>query len=106
MIQAWYKALELGVSKLIKNGLAFTVLACCIVGLVWIGVEMDDRHFRDMSEMKADMREMKKEHAEQLNIVRREAYELRNEIALCHAARERQAGEIATLKALVHKLKR
>ena len=98
MIQILYKAAADGVAKLIKNGLAFTVMSMCIAGLVWGITTMNTLHRQEVYEIKTDMLQMRKEHALQLN-------DLRREVASCIDARMVDAARIARLEALLQSKK-
>lgn len=96
MYQALYKAFADGTAKLIKNGLAFTVMGMAIAGLMWGLFEMHDLHSAEIAEFKAEYRQMKADHSIQLN-------ELRTDIAACTLERFRDAARIARLEALIQK---
>jgi uncharacterized phage-like protein YoqJ len=99
--EAIYKALADGVAKLIKNGLAFTVMLGTIGGLSW-GIAWQHAQFEaDWSEVKFEIRELKQEHSAQLNDYRRLEYELRKEISECNEKRIEQAQQIARLEAIM-----
>lgn len=98
MIQILYKAAADGVAKLIKNGLAFTVMSMCIAGLVWGITTMNTLHRQEVYEIKTDMLQIRKEHALQLN-------DLRREVAACIDARMLDAARIARLEALLQSKK-
>ncbi|MCB1317569.1 MAG: hypothetical protein KDK27_16510, partial [Leptospiraceae bacterium] len=63
MIESLYKALEIGVSKIIKNGLAFTIMLGAIAGLVWGVFSLLEVHRADRSEWKAEKMEIRAECA-------------------------------------------
>lgn len=96
MIQIFYKAIGDGVSKLIRNGLAFTVMTGCIAGLLWGILKMHDLHSAEITAFKAEYRQMKVEHSVQLN-------ELRREVSACNLERIKDAARIARLEALINK---
>lgn len=96
MIQILYKAASEGVAKLIKNGLAFTVMAGAIAGLLWGILKMHDLHSAEITAFKTEYRQMKADHSIQLN-------ELRSEIASCTVERIKDAARIARLEALIQK---
>lgn len=98
MIAILYKAISEGVAKLIKNGLAFTVMSLAIIGLILAIVEIDARNKEFLRDVKNDMLAMKIDHSNQLN-------DLRREIDNCNAARERQALEIVELRVILKKIK-
>jgi uncharacterized phage-like protein YoqJ len=101
MIQIFYKAFAEGVAKLIRNGLAFTVMTGCIGGLAW-GMAWQHKQFEaDWIEVKTEVRELKQEHSAQLNEYRRLEHELRIEIAECNEKRIEQAQQIARLEAMI-----
>lgn len=79
MIEAAYAALSAGLSKLIKNGMAFTVMGFAIAGLVFALFEMDRRHTAQIAELKADFKEMKADYSRELNLLRVEIIECNNE---------------------------
>lgn len=101
MIQILYKAASEGVAKLIKNGLAFTVMSGAIAGLLWGLLYLHDLHSQEMTAFKADVRELRREHSAQLNEYRRLEVSLRMEIASCVSERMKDAERIARLEALV-----
>lgn len=103
MLQVLYKALGDGVAKLIRNGLAFTVMTGAIGGLLWGILHMHDLHERELIAFKADMQQLR---AEQLNQYRRLEYELRSEIAACISERIKDAARIARLEEIVNKKNR
>jgi hypothetical protein len=99
--EAIYKALGEGVSKLIRNGLAFTVMLGTIGGLSW-GIAWQHAQFEaDWTEVKSEIRELKQEHSSQLNEYRRLEQDLRKEIAECNEKRIEQAQQIARLEAIM-----
>lgn len=102
MIQIMYKAIGEGVAKLIRNGLAFTVMSGAIGGLLWGIIYMHTLHSQELTTFKADMRQLRREHSEQLNEYRRLEYELRAEIAACISERIKDAARIARLEAIVN----
>ena len=106
MYQALYKALGEGVAKLIKNGLAFTVMTMCIVGLLWGIVQVDGYHGRQYLALRSEVLELKKAHSEQLNGYRLEISALRLEIHECNRAREEQSIKLARMEATLQILKR
>lgn len=104
--EAIYKAAADGVSKLIKNGLAFTVMAGVIAGLFGVLLYMHDTHKAEVAQMREEMMALRREHAEQLNEMRREAMSMREEIAVCNEARRQDSARIARLEALLTKRNR
>jgi hypothetical protein len=78
MLTIIYKSLAEGVSKLIKNGLAFTVMAGAIAGLIWILVWMVQTHEDDRKEWKAEIVTVKAEYAQMVNDLRLEIRECQN----------------------------
>lgn len=106
MLQVLYKALGDGVAKLIRNGLAFTVMTGAIGGLLWGILHMHNLHERELIAFKADMQQLRAEHSEQLNQYRRLEYELRSEIAACISERIKDAARIARLEEIVNKKNR
>lgn len=96
MLQILYKAASDGIAKLIRNGLAFTVMIGCIIGLLWGILEMHKLHSIEISAFKTEYRQMKADHSIQLN-------ELRSEIAACTVERIKDAARIARLEALIQK---
>lgn len=96
MLAILYKAAADGVAKLIRNGLAFTVMSGVIAGLVWGLLTMHELHSEEITAFKSEYRQMKADHSIQLN-------ELRTEIAACTVERIRDAARIARLEALVNK---
>lgn len=106
MYQSIYRALGEGVAKLIKNGLAFTVMTMCIAGLLWGIVQVDGYHGRQYLSLRAEMLDIKKEHAVQLSGYRQEIAALRIEISECNRAREEQSIKLARMEATLQILKR
>ena len=96
MYEAIYKALGEGLAKLIKNGLAFTVLIGVVGGLIWALFAMSTHNENAIAELKQEIREMKKEHSDQLNLLRSEIYE-------CDAERRKLAVQVAELRVLTHR---
>lgn len=94
MIQILYKAVGEGVAKLIRNGLAFTVMSGVIGGLLWGLLEMNKMYSIEMAALKTEYRQLRVEHSEQLNM-------LRSEIAACTTERMKDAARIARLEALL-----
>jgi len=99
MIQILYKAASDGIAKLIRNGLAFTVMSGVIAGLVWGLFTMHELHGQEMTALKSECRQMKEEHSVQLN-------DLRREIAACITERMKDGARIARLEAMVENMKR
>lgn len=91
-----YKAASDGIAKLIRNGLAFTVMTGCIIGLLWGILKMHDLHSTEITAFKTEYRQMKADHSIQLN-------ELRSEVASCTLERLKDAARIARLEALIQK---
>lgn len=85
------KAVAEGVSKLIKNGLAFTVMLGAIGGLAWGIFFIDGRANQNIAELKVEIKEMKTEHARQLN-------ELRIEILNCDQENTKLRVRVAELE--------
>ena len=106
MIQVLYKAASDGIAKLIRNGLAFTVMAMAIAGLIWGLLTMHELHTNEMTALKSDFKELKREHAKQLNEYRRLEFSLRSEIAACVSERMKDAARIARLEATLKNMKR
>ncbi len=96
MLAILYKAAAEGVAKLIRNGLAFTVMSMAIAGLVWGLFKMHELHSAEMTVLKSECKQMRHEHSVQLN-------ELRIEIASCTLERIKDAARIARLEALIQK---
>lgn len=96
MIEMLYKAAGDGIAKLIRNGLAFTVMTGVIIGLLWGILKMHELHSAEITAFKTEYRQMKADHSIQLN-------ELRSEIAACTAERIKDAARIARLEALIQK---
>lgn len=99
MIEILYKAAADGISKLIKNGLAFTVLIGVVLGLSFALQSVIQDNRAQIKEMKAEMKELKAEHSEQLN-------DLRREIAACDLERRALEVKVAELTVTVRRLKR
>ena len=99
MIESLYKALEIGVSKIIKNGLAFTIMLGAIAGLVWGVFSLLKIHRADRAEWKAEKMEIRAECAEEINRLRVEVYEC-NELHLLLLS------QVARLEEKVNKRKR
>lgn len=82
MIGILYRAIAQGVAKLIKNGLAFTVLLGVCGGLTWGLFYTLDVHRADRREWKAELLDVKREYAEEINRLRSEIYECQQRNAL------------------------
>lgn len=91
MLQIIYKAVADGLSKLIKNGLAFTVMLGAIGGLAWGIFFIDGRANQNIAELKAEIKEMKADHSRQLN-------ELRIEIINCDQENTKLRVRVAELE--------
>lgn len=91
MLAIIYKAVAEGISKLIKNGLAFTVMLGAIGGLAWGIFFIDSRSNQNIAELKAEIKEMKVDHARQLN-------ELRIEIINCDQENTKLRVRVAELE--------
>ncbi len=91
-----YKALGDGLAKLIRNGLAFTVMAGVIIGLSFAlyYVILDARP--QMKEIKLEMKTLKADWATERN-------DLRREIAACDLERRALAVRVAELSVLVNR---
>lgn len=70
MIQAVYKALEIGLAKIVKNGLAFMVMTGVIAGLVWGIMFLMEVHKADRAELKAEIIGVKRECAIEISRLR------------------------------------
>ena len=95
-----YKALGDGLAKLIRSGLAFTVMSLGLLGLSFAVyyVNLDGR--MQIKDMKTELSAMKAEWAEERN-------DLRREIAACDLERRTLAIRVAELSVIVNsKLKR
>ncbi len=104
--EAIYKALADGVSKLIKNGLAFTVMTGVIIGLVWTVFYLHDLHASEVNELRAEMMQLRREHSEQLDTMRREVAEAQRMLIECNVARVQDAQRIARLEGLIQRRNR
>lgn len=104
--EAIYKALADGVSKLIKNGLAFTVMVGVIIGLVWTVFYLRDLHSAEVKELRAEMMQLRREHSEQLDTMRREVAEAQRMLIECNVARVQDAQRIARLEGLIQRRNR
>ena len=104
--EAIYKALADGVSKLIKNGLAFTVMTGVIIGLVWTVLYLHDLHASEVKELRAEMMQLLREHSEQLDTMRREVAEAQRMLIECNVARVQDAQRIARLEGLIQRRNR
>lgn len=96
MYQIIYKAMGDGLAKLIRNGLAFTVMAGAIIGLsfaLYYAI-MDGRV--QIKEIKSEVATMKAEWAAERN-------DLRREIAACDLERRTMAIRVAELSVLVNR---
>lgn len=82
MFNALYKALAEGLAKLIRNGLAFTVMTGVIAMLIWVVVYLVQMHEADRMEWKAELIATKQEYAEEVNRLRIEIRECQNNNAL------------------------
>lgn len=95
MLQILYKAMADGLSKLIKNGLAFTVMTGVIIGLIWTVVWLIQTHESDRIEWKAELLEVKAEYSEEINRLRVEVYE-------CNERNLQLSVQVAELKSAVN----
>lgn len=95
MLQILYKAMADGLSKLIKNGLAFTVMTGVIIGLIWTVVWLIQTHESDRIVWKAELLEVKAEYSEEINRLRVEVYE-------CNERNLQLSVQVAELKAAVN----
>lgn len=77
-----------------RKGLAILILIGVIIGLCGGLWYMVDAHLADRKEWKAEMRELKAEHADQLN-------DLRTQIATCDMERRELSAKVAELTVLV-----
>ena len=109
MLARIYGAIGDGMAKFARHSLAFTVLLGAIFGLVWGIIKLDQHHTGVVREIKTEMAAMKREHAEQINMIKAEhraqMVELWKEIADCNRRREDQAVRIAQLETLLKKHK-
>ena len=94
MVQILYKALADGISKLIKNGLAFTVMTAVIIGLCWFTIQEIEAHANDRLEWKSELKEVRNAHYSEISLLRSEVYECNNNRALL-------AARVAELEATV-----
>ena len=92
-----------GAAKLIKNGLAFTVMTGVIAGLLWAIAFLNETHVSQLKEFKGDVREMKEDYSAQLNELRREVSMLRDDLQECNAQRIQDAKRIAQLEAMLNR---
>ncbi len=106
MIDILYKAASDGIAKLIKNGLAFTVMSGAIAGLLWGILFVNDHASFEVAEIKQEIRMLRVEHSDQLNRMRVVEYELREEVAACNASRLADAVRIARLEEAINRMKR
>lgn len=104
--EAVYKALADGVSKLIRQGTAITVLLGCVTGLAWGIFYLHGIHMDEVRELRAEMAGLRMEHSEQLNALRRTEVELRQELAICNEARRQDSARIARLEGLMQRRNR
>lgn len=104
--EAIYKALADGVSKLIKNGLAFTVMVGVIIGLVCMVFYLHDLHNTEVKELRAEMMQLRREHSEQLDTMRRDVAEAQRMLIECNVARVQDAQRIARLEGLIQRRNR
>lgn len=95
LMQALYKALADGLGKLIRNGLAFTVMTGVIAGLIWAMVYLVQTHEKDRAEWKSELLEVKAAYTEEINRLRIEVYE-------CQERNTLLSIQIAELKATVN----
>lgn len=104
--EAIYKALGDGVAKLIRNGLAFTVMTGVIIGLVWTVFYLHGLHSAETKELRAEMMQLRREHSEQLDTMRREVAEAQRMLIECNMARVQDAARIARLEGLMQRRNR
>lgn len=83
-----------------RKGLAILILIGVIIGLCSGLLYMQQWHLENRKEWKAEMKELKAEHSEQLN-------DLRTQIATCDLERRELAVRVAELTVMINrKLKR
>lgn len=104
--EAVFRALADGVSKLIRQGTAITVLLGCVCGLGWGIFYLHGIHMTEIRELRAEMAVLRKEHSEQLNSMRRTEIDLRQELAICNEARRQDSARIARLEAVLQRRNR
>lgn len=97
MIQVLYKAIGEGISKLIKYGVAFTVLVSCIIALVWLLFHITDLHEADRKEWKSELVLIRKTCEGEINRLREESTA---EILKCNESRYALALRVASLEAM------
>lgn len=78
MLNVLYKALADGLAKLIRNGLAFTVMTGVIIGMSWVMVWLVQTHEKDRVEWKAELISVKQEYSDEVNRLRIEIFECQN----------------------------
>lgn len=78
MLNVLYKALADGLSKLIRNGLAFTVMTGVIIAMSWVLVWLVQTHEKDRVEWKAELLNVKQEYSAEVNKLRIEIFECQN----------------------------
>jgi len=91
--------LAIGLREFLKHSLLITTLILIVMGQSWMLIVIDERHKINVREIKAEVLELKKEHAAQIT-------ELRHDITECNQAREAQAIQIIELRYLLGKMKR
>lgn len=101
--EAVYKAVADGIGKLIRHGTAITVLLGCVAGLAWGIFYLHGVHLGEVRELRAEMHDLRREHSEQIDKLRRAETEVRMELSACHEARRQDSARIARLEALQKK---
>lgn len=91
--------LAIGLREFLKHSLLITTLILIVMGQSWMLVVIDERHKINVREIKAEVFELKKEHADQITALRREVND-------CNIARQQQAIQIVELRYLLGKMKR
>lgn len=88
----------IGIREFLKHSLTITVLMCLVAGLTWTIFAVDAHHKVALSEIKAEVLQMRKDYADQIT-------ELRRDVIDCNEARQRQAIQIIELQYLLKQLK-
>ena len=86
-----------GIAKIVKNGLAFTIMLGVIAGLLYALTTVHAAKEREVRELKAEMKEARE-------MYEREIHNLRRGIDECNQARAEDGARIARLETIVERL--
>lgn len=86
-----------GTAKIIRNGLAFTVMLGTIAGLIFVVQRQEGIKEREVGALKVEMKEMRERYEGELET-------MRTAIVQCHEMRASDQVRIARLEAIVERL--